>query len=111
MTAKNKHRIISGKRKTAVAKLNIMEGTGNIFFNKLPSSELALFHKLALLEPIRIYQSELGSDFHYDFYSVRYQKNHNIYIPNFFPFLFPPTARDTEPSARDTHDRTRHIDK
>ena len=68
MTAKNKHRIISGKRKTAVAKLNIMEGTGNIFFNKLPSSELALFHKLALLEPIRIYQSELGSDFHYDFY-------------------------------------------
>ncbi len=67
MTQKN-YPIISGKRKTAVAKLKIMDGTGKIFFNHLPYTELPLFHKLALLEPIRIYQSELGSNLSYDFY-------------------------------------------
>jgi len=62
------NKLISGKRKTAIAKLRITDGKGNIFYNHLPHSELGLFHKLALLEPIRIYQVELGSDLPYDFY-------------------------------------------
>jgi ribosomal protein S9 len=49
-----KSKIISGKRKTAIAKLKISPGIGNVFFNYLPHTELNLFHKLALLEPIRI---------------------------------------------------------
>ena len=58
---------MSGKRKTAVAKLKITEGTGKIFYNYLNHTDLNLFHRLALLEPIRIYQSELGDDLNYDF--------------------------------------------
>ena len=52
--------IINGKRKTAVAKLRIKPGSGKIYLNYLPSTELNLFHRLALLEPIRIYERELG---------------------------------------------------
>lgn len=65
--AKDKFKIIGGKRKTAVAKLKITPGTGKIFYNYLAHSDLNLFHRLALLEPIRIYQSELGDDLNYDF--------------------------------------------
>lgn len=69
MTAiKKPEKIISGKRKTAVAKLRISEGKGRIFYNHLPYTELHLFHKLALQEPIRIYQSELGEDLNQDFH-------------------------------------------
>ena len=68
MKSKYKNPIISGKRKTAVAKLRLTEGTGKIFYNYLPHTELPLFHRLSLLEPIRIFQSELGEypkqDFH-----------------------------------------------
>ncbi|MBU0761330.1 MAG: 30S ribosomal protein S9 [Nanoarchaeota archaeon] len=59
--------IFAGKRKTAVAKLRIKPGTGKISFNYLPHEELGLFHRLALLEPIRIYQNELGEEVKYDF--------------------------------------------
>lgn len=59
--------IIAGKRKTAVAKAKVMPGKGAIFFNHLPVSELALFHKLALLEPLRICEQVLG-EVHYDFH-------------------------------------------
>ncbi len=59
--------IISGKRKTAVAKLRIKPGNGKIFFNYLPSSELGLFHRLALLEPLRIHEAVLG-ELKNDFY-------------------------------------------
>lgn len=59
MTTK-KQMIFSGKRKTAIAKLRLVAGEGNVFYNKLPILELNLFHKLALLEPIRIYERELG---------------------------------------------------
>jgi small subunit ribosomal protein S9 len=62
-----KQMIISGKRKTAVAKLRISDGKGMIFFNKLPYTELNLFHKLALSEPLRIYNSVLG-ELKYDFH-------------------------------------------
>jgi small subunit ribosomal protein S9 len=63
-----KQTIYSGKRKTAVAKLKYLPGTGNVFYNRLPSSNLVLFHKLALMEPIRIFeqvlQEPLTQDFH-----------------------------------------------
>lgn len=59
--------LISGKRKTAVAKLRVRPGNGQITFNKLPYTELHLFHRLALIEPVRIYQRELGEDLKYNF--------------------------------------------
>ena len=52
--------IISGKRKTAVAKLRMKEGSGKVFYNGLSHTELNLFHKLALSEPVRIYEQVLG---------------------------------------------------
>ena len=52
--------IISGKRKTAVAKLRFIEGTGKVFYNGLPYTELNLFHKLALSEPLRIHEQVVG---------------------------------------------------
>ncbi len=54
------NQIISGKRKTAQAKLRIKPGNGKIFYNGLPHLELNLFHKLALSEPVRIYEQVLG---------------------------------------------------
>ena len=68
MVLKTREKIISGKRKTAIAKVRITEGTGKIFYNRLPHTELHLFHKLSLSEPIRIYQSEIGGSLNYDFY-------------------------------------------
>ena len=58
--------IFSGKRKTAVAKLRVKPGSGNISYNFLPHTELTLFHKLALLEPVKIFEQEIG-DVKYDF--------------------------------------------
>ncbi|MBS3091060.1 30S ribosomal protein S9 [Candidatus Pacearchaeota archaeon] len=60
--------IYSGKRKTAVAKLRVKPGTGKIYFNYLPTAELNLFHKLALSEPIRIFEQTLGESLNYDFF-------------------------------------------
>ncbi len=60
--------IYSGKRKRAVAKLFLKPGKGNVFYNHLPSTELGLFHRLALAEPLRIFNQELGEDLKYDFY-------------------------------------------
>ena len=57
--------ITSGKRKTAVAKVRVFPGNGKIYYNKIPYTELTLFHKLALLEPLKIYEQELG-DLNYD---------------------------------------------
>jgi len=62
------NRIFSGKRKTAVAKVRIKTGHGKVFYNHLSSEELGMFHKLALSEPIRIYQQELGEDVKFDFH-------------------------------------------
>lgn len=52
--------IVSGKRKTAVSKVRTKEGSGKVFYNGLPHTELNLFHKLALSEPIRIHEQVLG---------------------------------------------------
>jgi small subunit ribosomal protein S9 len=60
--------IFSGKRKTAVAKLRVKSGSGNIYFNHLPHTELGLFHKLALIEPLRLYQNVLGEEPKHDFF-------------------------------------------
>ncbi len=60
--------IFSGKRKTAIAKIRLKQGEGKILFNMLPHTELGLFQKLALSEPIRIYQQELGEIPKIDFY-------------------------------------------
>jgi small subunit ribosomal protein S9 len=61
-------RIFSGTRKTAVAKVRIKTGKGDIFYNHLPHTELGLFHKLALIEPIRIHNQEMGEEPKFDFY-------------------------------------------
>ena len=61
-------RIFAGKRKTAVAKIKVKSGNGNIFYNFLPHTELGMFHKLALIEPIRIFQQELGESPSFDFH-------------------------------------------
>jgi small subunit ribosomal protein S9 len=67
MVSKKQNTIISGKRKTAVAKLYFTNGSGQISYNKLPYTSLSTFHKLALLEPIKIYQAELGENLKHDF--------------------------------------------
>lgn len=61
-------RIFSGKRKTAVAKVKVKQGKGNVFYNFLPYTDLGMFHRLALSEPIRIFQQELGEDPQFDFH-------------------------------------------
>jgi len=60
--------IFSGKRKTALSKVRIKAGTGKIFYNELPHTELGLFHKLALSEPLRIYEQVLGEPLKFDFF-------------------------------------------
>ena len=51
---KEKNKIISGKRKTSVAKAHIIEGNGKITINNIPYELLNEFHKLSIEEPIRI---------------------------------------------------------
>jgi small subunit ribosomal protein S9 len=52
--------IISGKRKTAVAKVRAKKGGGTVKYNGLPYENLNMFHKLALMEPIKIYENVFG---------------------------------------------------
>lgn len=66
-TTKSIINIISGKRKTSVAKLKVIAGTGKIFYNHVQYTDLPLFQKLALAEPLRIYENELGDELKYDF--------------------------------------------
>jgi len=61
-------KIISGKRKTSVAKVRIKSGTGKVTYNRKPTDELGLFHRLSLLEPIKIYEKEFGKDLKNDFH-------------------------------------------
>ena len=63
-----KFTIISGKRKTAVAKLKFKAGSGLVFYNGIQHNILNLFHKLALSEPIRIYEQEFEEPLKYDFF-------------------------------------------
>ncbi|MEI6849841.1 MAG: 30S ribosomal protein S9 [archaeon] len=59
--------IVSGKRKTSVAKLRVKPGTGKVYFNYLPHTELHLFHRLALSEPLKIFEQVMGEVKH-DFF-------------------------------------------
>lgn len=59
--------MISGKRKTAVAKLRYIAGKGSVSYNGLQYTELPLFHKLAISEPLRIYAEEMGETPAHDF--------------------------------------------
>lgn len=50
----------AGKRKTAVAKAILTEGTGKILFNGKDITNLQTFNKLRLEEPVRIAKEILG---------------------------------------------------
>jgi small subunit ribosomal protein S9 len=52
--------ISSGKRKQAVARAVIVEGTGRILINKKDYKHLHFFDKLKIDEPLRIAESILG---------------------------------------------------
>lgn len=52
--------VISGKRKTAVAKATIEVGTGIVTFNKKPLSQLSSLQELEISEPLVIANSVLG---------------------------------------------------
>jgi small subunit ribosomal protein S9 len=52
---------VSGKRKTAIAKATIKEGTGKVTINKNPYQILpSLFHRLMIKEPLEIAKNVLG---------------------------------------------------
>ncbi len=53
--------VISGKRKTAIAKATIEEGKGIITFNKRPLSYLTNLQQLEISEPLIIAREVLGS--------------------------------------------------
>jgi small subunit ribosomal protein S9 len=52
--------IVSGKRKMAVAKATIRDGEEKITINQRPYSQLDIFNRLRIEEPIRIAKEQLG---------------------------------------------------
>jgi len=60
-----KKTVVAGKRKTAIAKATIVDGTGKVWINKVPYQNLDFFKKLEIDEPIEIAKRVLG-DFKYD---------------------------------------------
>ena len=52
--------ITSGKRKTAVARAVLVEGSGKITVNKKDHKNLQMFDKLKMEEPLRIAEKVLG---------------------------------------------------
>ncbi len=52
--------ITSGKRKTAIARAIITEGSGKIRINKKPYETLSTFDRLKIEEPLRIAENILG---------------------------------------------------
>ncbi|MBI2047077.1 30S ribosomal protein S9 [Candidatus Pacearchaeota archaeon] len=57
--------IVSGKKKTAIAKASIKEGNGRITINKMPYQHLSFLRKLMIEEPIMLAKDVLG-DFKFD---------------------------------------------
>jgi len=49
-----KNIVVSGKRKTAIAKATIKEGTGIVLVNKRPYEQLDFFKKLSIMEPLEL---------------------------------------------------------
>ena len=62
---------VSGKRKTAVARAYITEGTGRVFINKKDYKTLELLDRLKIEEPLRISEGVLGKNNFDIFVSVR----------------------------------------
>ena len=60
MSKNTKLVVVSGKRKTAIARVKIIEGNGQVLYNKLPYQKLGMFHKRSLSEPIQITEKVLG---------------------------------------------------
>ena len=58
--------VVAGKRKSAVAKVRIFEGSGHISYNRKTQAALPFFHRTALEEPLAIAREILGS-VKYDF--------------------------------------------
>ena len=60
--AKNKPKriVVSGKRKTAIARAVLMKGSGKISVNKKNYKTLQMFDRLKIEEPIRIAENILG---------------------------------------------------
>ena len=54
MKTENKKIITSGKRKTAVARATLIEGSGKILINNKDYKNLQMFDKLSIEEPIKI---------------------------------------------------------
>lgn len=52
--------VVSGKRKTAVAKATIQEGNGNVTFNNKPITSLTELQQLEINEPLVIAHDVLG---------------------------------------------------
>jgi len=50
----------SGKRKRAVAKAILTEGSGKILINKKDYNNLQIFDKLRIIEPLKIYENVVG---------------------------------------------------
>ena len=63
--AKQEKLIVSGKRKTAIAKAMIKEGTGELRINKINYQHLPYFRKLMIQEPVEITKQVLGN-FNFD---------------------------------------------
>lgn len=53
-------KVVSGKRKMAVAKATIKEGSGRIMINSKPYAHLDMFDRLRIDEPLRIAKEQLG---------------------------------------------------
>ena len=62
---KQKELMVSGKRKTSVAKVRLVPGTGKVTVNNIPKENLHPFHKLSLEEPLRIARKTM-KDFDFD---------------------------------------------
>ncbi len=57
----------AGKRKTSVAKVRLTNGSGKVHYNNGIIDNMKMFHKLSLLEPIRLYENTIGK-MPYDIY-------------------------------------------
>ena len=56
----SKNIVVSGKRKRAVARGSVKEGSGKILINKKPYESLSEIRRLMLEEPLRIAKEVLG---------------------------------------------------
>ncbi|HLD98514.1 MAG TPA: 30S ribosomal protein S9 [Candidatus Nanoarchaeia archaeon] len=57
--AKKDLMIVSGKRKTSIAKASIFPGSGKVTINNIPHNKLFNFHKLMIDEPLIIAKKNL----------------------------------------------------